>query len=283
MPQREYQDLRKFTNKIYRQIERTPTGNERCILNSVAKVFEYLWMKLKVLTPGVEILGAAIMMACNIVNLKLPDDELSLENTYIDFQESLLEEIYELKDVFPSISKERNPFSKMESVDFESDEARYCYDSPIMPNENVRTSIDDINDIFSEFLNGSYNSNRNSFDKIMYQHGWNESDNLENNELGTYLISLKETCSRRLVSDVFGYFIIVKAKYLYIHTAYRIFTRETEKLLDAFDRFIEDFIELQCILRILLNSKFDIQRRGRYHFCNYLKYTQLNFTISLST
>ena len=243
-----------LAKEIKRKLSNAPEGKNKHLLITTSKIFEYLRRKLDVRNPALEILRAALYMESCVIHVGLDEDRvasLALEenNTYLEetFQvldEKLFANIEGIKLVVQSCTREVIPLCLKECFELGKPKFEHFCDSSIMLPEDIKTGIQDINDVFQNFIKGQYSLSDSSFAEIMQDLSTKLNDNLDENKLCACLVSSQGLCSNHSIAEMVVFFMVIKSKYLYLSTALNIFKKDFEGAIGGFNGFNNELISV---------------------------------------
>ena len=257
-------DVEQYLKRIEKKIRATLSKNghkrEKIIIGISYKIFEYLSSSyyLDIKNSGLQILNVAIYFVLSYIDQDYfsPEETPSNDKSKLN-QRNVIKHNNSIK-ALTSSTKEYNPLLDSTESQFKC----YHYYSNTCSCQEVFDGIDYQSLKFKGFLENKDHKNE-SYDKLMDEIRRNKADNLKFSKLSAYMTVMSKNCAKRKIEEVFAFFIIVQAQYLYMNCVYNMFRSDMISVINGFEEFNDTFNDLQLSFDSILELFFHRENQGK--------------------
>ena len=236
--------------------------------------------------PGMGILGGALKMGSTLLNpsptladLKRTQEELEeklsvetgeLKSTIEQKLESIREEIAhpqsEMLNDFQSIKEEVQIASKvmaseMQNIERDLKDVKNIVDCTyeMVKDIRYRDGIEKIDGAYQVFLKGSNNleATIHTLEHFMYELQVLAVQNLNPTRIREYTKEILMTENTNMLTQIYKYVLVVRSKYLQLSCVYFIYKQDSDRVIDEFECFNRDYLEMCKIFKDESGIEFD--------------------------
>ena len=259
-------DVDQYLKQIERKIREILTKNkfkrEKVVIGISYKIFEYLSNThyLGITNAGLQVLNVAIYFVLSYIDQEnvLPEEKTTTDKSKFN-QRNVIKHNNSIK-VLTSSTKEYNPLLDPTESKFKC----YHYYSNTCSCQEVFDGIDYQSFKFKSFVENNVDYQNESFDKLMDELRRNMTDNLKFSKISAYMIVMSKNCAKRRIEEVFAFFIIVQAQYLYMNCVYSMFRGNMVSVINGFEEFNDAFNDLQLSFDSILEIFFHRENQGKF-------------------